>query len=199
MSDATVEQLVEKAQSQETFSFSEVIQGRGYPKDEVEIFLDEGTAYEIQKLEHKIADQTDNDEADRLSEGLIPLRAKLAESRFVFKITGVPSEVRENLLEQVQKEIPPKFDHNKNFITGQVEKVEIENPKRDRLYTNMLWQASIEQIVSPTGAVDTAPDLATVTHFRSKAPMSQLHKFNDALEKLVVASEAFEVLTDDDF
>lgn len=199
MLDSDVTEMVEQAQNPETFSFLDVVQGRGYPKDEVVINLDEQTAYQIQKLETRIADQTDNAEADRLSKELIGLHAKLAQSRFVFKITGVSTELKEQLLEQTIAKIPDTYDTNKNFMTGQVEKVKKNNPKQGVLFSDLLWQAMVEQIVAPSGAVDTAPSLETISAFRGRAPESQLLKFNAALEKLDVAAEAFEVATDSDF
>lgn len=196
MSD--VKSMVDEAQSQETFSFAEVVQGRGYPQDEVTLVLDEATAYQISKLEKQIASETDSKKADELAEGLVPLKEKLAKSKFVFKIRGISSELREELLKKAREDFKPEYDSNKNFITGQVEKVERDNPERDRYYTNLLWQASTEQIVAPNGAVDTAPDLSAFVSLRS-APLSQQRKFQDALNNLEVASEFFEVSSDDDF
>lgn len=196
MSD--IQELVENAQNQETFSFTEVVQGRGYPRDEVAIYLDEATAYQIVKLEKQIADSLDDQEVDALAEKVAELRKKLAQSKYIFKIVGLSTQTREDLLEKARNDIKPEYDQHKNFITGQVEKVEKESPKRDRYYTNLLWQASIEQIVAPSGAVDTAPTLETVEAFR-KAPMSQQVKFQTALNELSVAAEIFEESVDDDF
>ena len=196
MSD--IQELVEAAQNQETFSFTEVVQGRGYPRDEVAIYLDEATAYQIAKTEKQIADSLDDEEIDALAEKVAELRKKLAQSKYVFKIVGLSTETREDLLEKARADIKPEYESHKNFMTGQVEKVEKESPKRDRYYTNLLWQASIEQIVAPNGAVDTAPTLETVEAFR-KAPLSQQAKFQTALNELSVAAEIFEESVDDDF
>src|SRR5690606_11790061 len=120
------------------------------------------------------------------------------QSKYVFKIVGLSTQTREDLLEKARTDIKPEYESHKNFMTGQVDKVEKESPKRDRYYTNLLWQASIEQIVSPTGAVDTAPTLETIEAFR-KAPLSQQAKFQNALNQLAVAAEVFEEATDASF
>src|SRR5690606_20738327 len=140
---------------------------------------DEATAYQIAKTERQIADSVDDEEIDKLSAVVTELRAKLAQSKYVFKIVGLSTQTREDLLEKARTDIKPEYESHKNFMTGQVDKVEKESPKRDRYYTNLLWRASIEQIVSPTGAVDTAPTLETIEAFR-KAPLSQQAKFQNA-------------------
>lgn len=201
-----INELVSQAQSEETFSFADVVNGRGYPRDEVTIFMDEASAHEIKKLERSVDGVLESlDAKDRaaavveIEAKIKTLREKINKSRYVFKVVGLSSETKDDLYIKAREDIKPEYDHNKNFITGQVEKVEKPSPKRDRYYTNLLWQASIEQIVSPTGAVDTAPAFETVALFRSKGPESQLFKFQDALQALSVASEAFESATDDDF
>ena len=197
MSD--IQAQVEQAMSQETFSFVDFIQGRGYPRDEVVLNMDEATAYKIQKLEKQKKDDSSLDESalDRIDAEIASLREVLAKSALTFKVVGLSTENREELLENAREQVKPEYESNRNFITGQVEKVEKESPARDRLYTNLLWKAQIEQIVAPNGAV-TVPTLEDIEVFRNKAPQSQQLKLARALGDLAVASEAFEAGVSDD-
>lgn len=198
MSD--IQAQVEQAMSQETFSFVDFIQGRGYPRDEVVLNMDEATAYKIQKLEKQKKDDSSLDESalDRIDAEIASLREVLAKSALTFKVVGLSTENREELLENAREQVKPEYESNRNFITGQVEKIEKESPVRDRLYTNLLWKAQIEQIVAPNGAV-TVPTLEDIETFRNKAPQSQQMKLARALSDLAVASEAFEAGVSDDF
>lgn len=198
MSEATIEELVEKATSEEVFSFAEVVQGRSYPSEDVNIYLDEATAYRIAKIEEAIAVEADSDRVNKLEAEIISLREQLEKSKYVFKIAGIPTEVREGLLTKAYAEIPATYHHNKNFLTGGLEKVEKESPERDKLYTNLLWQAHVNQIIAPDGRVETSPSLAAIVAFRG-APLSQQQKLANAINKLVVAADAFEQVVDDDF
>lgn len=198
----TIQETVEALQAPDTFSFMDVIsgEGRGYPKDEVKIYLDEASAYRIQKI-HGVIDTLDNTSAEhkKLSAELAELKAKVKASEYTFKLTGIPTEMNEILLKKARADMPVTYDHNKNFLTGGVEKVEQDSPERDRYYTNLLYQAHVEQIVSPTGLVDTAPSVETVDAFRTKAPGSQVNKFSQAVAGLQVSATAFEDATDEDF
>lgn len=197
-----IEEMVAAAQAPETFDFAAVVQGRGYPKDEVHIHLDEATAYKIQRLEEKINAEDDGNKINALEAEIESLRAELARSRYTFKLTGISTERQEELLAKAKSDFPVEYERQKNPFTQTMVQIEKPNPeqdaKRDRYFTHLLWQAHIEQIVSPTGAVDTAPSLETIESLR-KMPTAQIKKLVRAIDKMQVAADAFETATDEDF
>lgn len=197
-----INELVEAAQSEEVFDFAEVVQGRGYPRDEVSVYLDEATAYKIQVLEEESSKERDPERVDELAEQIAELRAELDKSKYVFKIVGISTDTQEDLVDKARAEYPVEYENRRNPFTQMIERTEKADPEkdaaRDRYFTNILWAAHIEQIVAPSGAVQTAPGPETVESLR-KMPKSQITKLVQAFNKLEVASAAFEHATDEDF
>jgi len=197
----TVEEKVDELQSPDTFDFISVLSGdtRGYPKDGVTILLDEATAYKIAKLETQAAGMDSGNDYDSVIVEVARLRKKLGGTAYTFKLTGVSQEVQEDILKLAQEKFPTKYDSNKNFLTGGIDRTEKPNQERDRYFVSLLYQAHVEQIVAPNGAVDTAPAVETIDAFLRKAPRSQIDKFEQALKGLQVTATMFEQATDEDF
>ena len=195
----TVEEKVDELQSVETFSFMELLQGRGFPKDSITVYLDEAAAYELQKAETASAHLEDGPELEASEKRISALQDTLRETAYVFKLTGVSTELKEDLLEVAHKQFPSKYDQAKNFMTGSVEKVEKDNPDRDRYFASLLYQAHTEQIVAPDGKVDTTPSVETIGDFLRKGPAAQVHKYIGAINKLQLTSNVFEETTNEDF
>lgn len=208
--DGVAPGIVAEALAPESFSFAEVVQGRGYPKDTVTLYTDEQTAYDISKIDERLAEIKAEqkkildvevtagyqDEVAQLQAKRAEMYATLAKSGMVFHLQGISDELRDSLLESAREKVKVEYDRDKNFLTGQVEKREKDSPERDRLYTNMLWAAHITQIVAPDGRVDTAPGLAAAEAVR-QMPRAQVVKFAQAVQKLQVASGAFEAQASD--
>ena len=195
----TVEEKVDELQSPNVFSFSEVLQGRGYPRDEVTVFLDEQTAHTIAKLETQAAGMDSGEKFDAVTKQVSVLRKKLAATAYTFKLTGISQDMKETVLKSAQEKFPTKYDSNKNFLTGGIDRTEKPNPERDRYFSSVLYQAHVEQIVAPDGAVNTAPDSETMDDFLRKAPESQVMRFLDAVHGLQVTAATFEAATNEDF
>lgn len=198
MSDDSVQDIVDAAMEEGTFSFAEVAQGRSYPQDTVSIYLDEATAYKIAELEDRANSELDSDVVNKIDAEIAELRIVIEKSKYTFKIHGIPLERRDELLERAREQIKPEFDSFKNFVNGRVEKTEKDSPERDRLYNNMLWAEHITEVVGPDGRVDRNPGIGTAEAIR-KAPISQQVVFTRAIQKLVVAADSFEARIDDDF
>ena len=197
--DKDIQEIVEALQAPETFDFIAVLNGRDYPTDEVTIYLDEATAYAIGELSAsklRLTEEADMDVADKQ---LADLKTKLLKSAYVFKLTGISLELRELLSESAKAKFKSEYETSRNFVTGQVEKFEKPNPERNQFLGLSVFQAHVEQIVSPDGKVITAPEVGIIDAFLKKAPESQVEKFIIAVNKLQVASQAFETATDEDF
>jgi len=197
----TVEEKVDELQSPDTFDFISVLSGdtRSYPKDEVTVFLDEQTAHTIPKLEAKAAGMDSGEKFDTVTKQITELRKKLAGSAYKFRLTGISQDMKETVLKSAQEKFPTKYDTNKNFLTGGIDRTEKPNPERDRYFSSVLYQAHVEQIVAPDGAVDTAPTAETMDAFLRKAPESQVMRFLDVVHGLQVTAETFEAATNEDF
>jgi hypothetical protein len=207
--------IVTDALSAGTFSFAEVVQGRGYPQDTVVLYQDEVTAYERAKYLDSVLEArgdtshemlnlgTKQDEAKRaawkraieddpeVAKKVAEYDATLAKSAYTFHIQGIPEDLEKELLERARAEFPPEYDRWKNPLGGKPEKQELPSPDRDRYFTNLIWSSHITKIVAPNGAVDMTPGLPAAEAIR-KMPVAMQAKFNQAINKLSVASSAFE-------
>lgn len=212
---------VQDALAEGTFSFADVVQGRGYPKDTVTLCADEATAYERgkyldsvieargdtshttlfgekQEKARKDAWQRAIDDDPAVKAKVAEFDAILAAATYTFHIQGISDDLVQSLNEKALAEIPPTYEKWRNPANGKQEKQEIPSPERNHLFTNMLWAAYITRIVAPDGRVDTAPGLPAAEAIR-KMPQSQQGKFNQAIGKLSVEAVAFEAATDEDF
>ena len=188
----------------ETFSFFEVLEGILYPKDEVEVYLNEQAAYELRKLYEKISgtpeeDLTEDDKAGLLLE-VDRLKAAIDASKYVFKITGVSDDVitdlrtlAESRFEDKKKQVKAADGTLKRYLP------ESEYINFGRLLSALVLAAHVEQIVAPDGRVMTAPGEDELARFMDKAPTSEKLKLQQAIEKLKVESSDFESKVDADF
>ena len=195
----TVEEKVDELQSPDTFDFLAVLSGQTQPKDSVGICLDKATVYEIAKLEVSKKSLTDEADMDAADAKLAKLKKSLAANTYTFKLTGISGEFREALAESAKEKFKPEFETSKNFISGQVEKFEKPNPERNKFLGLSVFQASVEQIVSPDGKVITAPEVGVIDAFLTKAPDAEVSKFIKAVEALEVTVHQFEEATNEDF
>lgn len=207
--------IVSEALSAGTFSFAEVVQGRGYPQDTVVLYQDEATAYERAKyLDGILETRGDNshemlnlgtkqDEAKRaawkraieddpeVAKKVAEYDATLAKSAYTFHIQGIPNEMFKTLGDKADTDFPPTVEKWRNPLDGRQMKSETPNPQRDRHFAHLLWSAHITKIVDAEGRADTAPGLAAAEAI-SKMPLSQQQKFANAINELQVSADAFE-------
>jgi hypothetical protein len=215
--------IVTEALSAGTFSFAEVVQGRGYPQDTVVLYQDEATAYERAKyLDSVLEARGDNshemlnlgtkqDEAKRaawkraieddpeVAKKVAEYDATLAKSAYTFHIQGIPNDMFQTLGEKADADRPPTIEKWKNPLDGRQMKSEVPHPDRNRHFAHLLWAAHITKIVDAEGRADTAPGLAAAEAI-SKMPLSQQEKFAAAINGLQVAASSFEsAASDPDF
>jgi hypothetical protein len=213
MSEKSVQEVVEEAKSPSVFNIVDAIKDRGYPRDEVVIFLDEETAYKASLIQEKIsildlgANKKDTaeqiasreEQRDKLIEERDNIAKKLSESKYTFILRGISEGQRDEIFENVGKKIPSQFNVERNPLTGEKEKTEIENPERDKLFTNMLWAAYIEKIVSPSGEEQIGVSVEDASQLRYSLPLAGVQKINECIEKLRIAAAAFMYEVDEDF
>ncbi len=208
-----VKELVEKAKAPGTFSIINAIKDRAYPTDEVVVFLDEGTGYkaalvqeEIDSLEYS-ANKGEDEKAFKSREAkreeLVSKRdailEKLAESKYTFVMRGISEGQREEIFTEVGKLIPAEIKEERNPITGEVTTTEVDDPERNKLFTDILWANYIEKIVSPTGDVQDGVTNDEAQELRKSLPLASVQKINECIDKLRVATAAFMYEVDEDF
>lgn len=200
-----VTKIVEEAKAPGTFNILNVLKERAYPRDEAVAYLDEQAAYDASKLDERIkeltvsADLTNQDKIDELIAKREEAIARLEKSKYTFEIVGISEGMRADLNEEAIKKFPMEFEEDKNPFTGEVTKRELENKERDRLFTNLLWHASIGKITAPDGAVQESVSISDIEAFRDLLPLAAIGGITQSIEKLRVATAVFMMSVDEDF
>lgn len=210
MSDATPEEMASAAKQPGIFNIIDVLNNRGYPKDEVEIVLDDNLVYAAAKLDESVKEldkkldfDPDNAELVASREELIALRDKavqaITDSKYVFTITGISEGKRDEMLNEVEEAFPVKYEETTNPLTGKVTREEISDPERNKLYSAKLWSAHIEKIVAPDGNVQDGVNEVEAEALRKLLPIAASAKISEAIEKLRVATAMFIFGADENF
>jgi hypothetical protein len=210
MSDATPEQLATEAKQPGVFNIIDVLNNRGYPKDDVEIVLDDNLVYAAAKLDESVKEldkklDFDPENADLIQarESLIALRDEaiktISDSKYIFTITGISEGKREEMLNEVEAIFPTKYEETTNPLTGKVNREEISDPERNKLYSAKLWAAHIEKIVSPDGNVQKEISESDAEALRNLMPIAASAKISESIERLRVASAMFIFGADENF
>jgi len=214
LSDEEIIEIVEKAKKPGTFKIVDVVKNRGYPKDQVDVFLDESVAFqaaEINEAINSIAQEMDKSGVDKKTlndllkrrEDILDAREKLleemGESKYVFHLTGISEGKRQDLFDQAVKKYPIKTVNKMNQVTGELEDKEVENIDRDRYFTSLLWEAGISKIVSPDGDEQDGITFEDAEELRRMLPLASLTTITEALEKMRAATALFMMSVNEDF
>lgn len=224
MSDATPQELAAQATTKGVLNFADVLKGRAYPSEDVNVWLDEATAYplidndeklaavksRIKVLDDRAAINTLTTEDQAIYDGLdierkeleverLTISEALKDSRYVFTVRGISTGLAEDLLTQSVDQHPYEYDTYFNQITGQKVQTEKPSPERDRLYTNLLWQAHIVKITGPDGSEQLMPDLETVAALRREIPKAGVQVLAEAIDKVDMAVGWFTAIADETF
>lgn len=203
--------LSKAASAQGTFNIVNVLAERGYPREEVKVFLDEETAYALVRTDKKIDDLEENASSDveefaleaqaeqaRLIDYRAKLFEKLQESLYVFHIVGMPEGVRDKLIAESFEKFPQEMIEDKN-IMGEVTRTPKENVDRDFYVTSLMWQKSIEKIVAPDGSVQQGVTHEDVTEMAQSLPVSATTKITNSIDKLRLSTAMFLLEVNEDF
>lgn len=188
----------------EGFSFIDVLNERDYPKDTVELAMDEVAAYEMGKIVLRInalPDGDDSEELERLLAEAERYQARIDKSVYRFSLTGVSDDTITDLQEIASAEFEPKKKPIK-AASGRIERIlpQHEQAAYLRYFNALNLSVHIEQIVHlSTGRVMTAPPVDEIAIFMDKAPTSQKMKLQIAINGLRATAEDFERRIDADF
>jgi hypothetical protein len=212
MSD--IEEVVENAKKPGVFNIVDVVKGRSYPVDKIDVFIDEHVAFQASELDAaivKVSEQMDEKNLDKKSiddllkrrDEILDRKDKLVEemggTRYVFHLTGVSEGIRQDIYDKAVEKYPVEYEKNRNSFTGDTEKVELENVERDRYFTSMLWQASISKIVAPDGQEQNGVSLDDALELRRSLPLASTSAITEAIEKMRAATAIFMMSVNEDF
>jgi hypothetical protein len=198
-------ELADKAKAPGTFSIINVLKDRAFPTEEVNVYLDEESAYLASKLQEKLKDTENSldeenaNNAKKISKELDDAVKKLEKSKYVFSLSGISEGKRSELEEKSIEKFPIEFEESKNPFTGEINKQEIEDKKRDRFFTNLLWVESIKKITDPEGNVQESVTLDDVSSLREMLPIAATGIISESIEKLRISTAVFMMSVDEDF
>lgn len=185
--------------SEKTFDLGEVLAGRGYPSDFVDVYLDEDKAYELIKMQ---AELTKFEmlgmpkEYTALNTKLIAVLEEVKDRKLTFHLRGRTRRVYRDIAKLSMK----KFPATKTLL-GQVE----GDPDRDEYHDSLTLLAMTDKIGLPGGGeivfshdyTDSGEplpsELKTITDFRESAPESGLEAVEKKMEELQGAGVGFEI------
>lgn len=210
MSDEEIRESIDEAKKPGVFKIVDVLKDRAYPKMEVRVSVDEQSAYEanqikeeIERIDLKISKSQKPEELIKRQEELSVKREelikKIEESSFTFHLTGISEGHRETLYRKAVGKYPIEYEKDLDLSTGKMEKTEKLNTDRDGLYTDLLWEASIEKIVGANGDEQVGVSHPDVRVMRDQMPLSAIARINESVEKVRVSSAVFMMEVDEDF
>lgn len=183
------------APTPQTFDISELFTGKAFPKDTVDIYTDEETAYKIYKANQRVADATargilaDITEADA---ELAELRKTAEKSRVKIYLTGVSRELRKGVSVKNAEKYPRETD-----FLGR----EKPNIEADEAFVDEFWALHIEAIERADGSRINAPDPGIIKILREQSPDAAIAAIDAGINELTQGIKAgFEdLVTDHDF
>lgn len=195
-----------EAQSQPgTFSFVERLHGRGFPKSEVKVYLDEVNGFERNKLALQAETQkvTKGDGAKPNVEAearIAELDALIAKSRYIFELHGFPPERYDAIIDEVYEEFPAEYEVTINPYSGARDKQEKPSTLREELLHAKLWAESIRKITNADGQEDTTVlDEGTAARMRDNFPIDGRRKIDVRIQELRLGSAWMDSIQDEGF
>jgi len=209
-----VEDMVNEAKKPGVFKIVDVVKGRGYPKNTVDVYISEDLAHTAAALDEKINQLQESmdsksvtpqgrkalaNQHENLVEEKEKLVAEISEDKYVFHITGISEGDRESLEKKAYEKYPAKYDTDRNPFTGESTKKEIGDLDRQKFFTVLLWSAHIEKIVSPSGDEQNGISPEDASELRNHLPVASISRITEAIEKIRAASAMFMMTVNDDF
>lgn len=204
---------VEAVTKQESFSFLSAVLDRGYPEQDVKIYLDEKKAAKLVELAEEIAvyDQRlagggKGKAMDDMLEKLTALTARRDElveelkgEAFTVHIKGISPERMEQLQKDAKAQFPDEVEEAVSPITGATTRTSHPHPEYERYYSMLLRAEHIQGITSPSGAVDYINDPETCGKVWANLPLVARAKIDQAINDATLAVDYYRELVDEVF
>lgn len=204
MSNQEIFDSVENAKAPGTFNIVQVLQERGYPKTEIDIYMDEAAMYELSTIAEELEglSEKQNTQREELTTKRNETQARLLASKYVVHLMGISEGKREEFYRQAVKKYPVEYQSQSgisSLIGVDSGKTEKNSPERDALFTDYLWQGHIQKIVNPDGDEQAEFAYSTIRTMRESFPLNAMVRINEAIEKLRASTAIFTVETGEDF
>ena len=176
--------LVEAAQKKGTFSLIDAVKGKANPKDDVDIYLDAESAYELVKVNDLLIGEPDPEKADALKAQADELSEKILKSKLIFHMRGIDQRETELIEEKSRKDLGDDASETQVW----------EN------YLCALIAANIVSVEDADGNIDehvfTAREISNIRH---AMPAESWNKLVETMQGLTLATGYFKGLTDAGF
>jgi hypothetical protein len=204
LSEEDILESVEAAKAPGTFNIVQVLQERGYPKTEIDIYMDEAAMYELSTIAEELEGLTEkqNVQREELTTKRNETQARLVASKYTVHLMGISEGKREEFYRQAVKKYPVEYQAQSgisSLIGVESNKIEKNSPERDALFTDYLWQGHIQKIVNPDGDEQTEFAYSTIRTMRESFPLNAMVRINEAIEKLRASTAIFTMDTGEDF
>jgi hypothetical protein len=201
---------VKNAKARGTFRIVDVLANRGYPRQDVKIYMDEEAAYQaavikeqLEEIDTKLASGKANPELEKKRDELIVEQEsyidKIKESAFTFHLVGISEGKREEIYNKAKKKYPVEYEKNQDILRGETKVTEKDSPERDALFTDYLWMEHIESISDGDGNTQSDFRYEDIRTMRTSLPLAAIAGVNQGIEKLRISTAVFLANTAEDF
>lgn len=189
----------EEASKQGTFNLVDRLVGRNMPTEDVVIYLDEKTGFEILRLDKQHADTTDKGELKKLEAKREHLVKTLEKSKYTFTLQGLTTENYDKIIDQIREAYPSEYEDSVNPLTGQKLRLEVPNELRDELYHNLLLAACLVKVADPDGNLDEDISVEKASIIRRITPIDGVRRITKTIDDLRMLSEWMDGVQSADF
>lgn len=208
-----IEEIVENARKPGVFNIVDAVRGRGYPTSQIDVFLDEDVAYMAAEIESeikrlgadmdKVSDTKELARMTKIYEEFVNKKDKTIQemggTRYTFHLRGISEGERSDLYDKAVELYPLKFENDRNPLTGESNKKEVESELRNKHFTDMLWSAYIVKIVAPDNLEQVGISIEDAKELRRSLPIASASKITESIEKMRAATAIFMLSVDEDF
>lgn len=177
------ENLITDAVSKGKFSVLDVAKGRGYPQDIVDVYTDHEAAFQMHRLEQRIANERDGEKVNALDAERKALKERVKESVLTFHMRGIS----QGLVEDLQKKADVEF-------------IEQDDPAKIHWLNNLYLAHHIISVTNGKNEVDdhrwTSEEIAEL---KNALPFESSEKLIGLMMELTFAARYFDEAVSADF
>ena len=207
--DDIIESVV-AAKARGTFKIIELLADRGYPKQNVVIYMNEDAAYQASVINEKLEDidskmvaGKSNTELEKVRDELIAEQEmqmdNIRNSAITIHLVGISEGKREEIYNKSKKKYPIEYEKNQDILRGETKITEKDSPERDSLFTDYIWLEYIDSITDSEGNTEDGLRYDDVRTMRNMLPLAAIAAINQGIEKLRVSTAVFLANTGEDF
>ena len=173
-----------------TADLTDILSGRSFPTDTVDVYLDEKAAYLVFTLNNDIrASQARNEDTTELEAERDKIAKAAEDTKRVFHLRGVSRKAQEDAVEVTFAKHPQEYD-----AFGRPR----PNFEGDRKMAALTWALYVQKIVMPDGSELVAPSEEMMALFRGEAPDFAVKTVDQAIDSLRGgAARGFEAIVQD--